>query len=141
MGRERNLHLIQNTERHTQRDRVQQAIQDTEREISACLTKYKHRDRYERERVQHAIQNTDKHRDRYERHTDRETDRENESSALDTKTQGLKSLLEMHNRYRDLKCRNTSNKEQNRQMQQLLQLAVATTRQMHMGNSHTKSIA
>jgi hypothetical protein len=72
---------------------------------------------------------------------DKQTDRENESSALDTKTQGLKSLLEMHNRYRDLKCRNTSNKVQNRQMQLLLQLAVATTRQMHMGNSHTKSIA
>jgi hypothetical protein len=92
-----------------------------------------------RERVQHAIQNTDKHRDRYERQTDRQ--RQNESSALDRKTQGLKSLLEMHNRYRDLKHRNTSNKVQNRQMQLLLQLAVATTRQMHMGNSHTKSIA
>jgi hypothetical protein len=84
---------------------------------------------------------TQTNRDRYERQTDRQTDRENESSALDTKTQGLKSLLEMHNRYRDLKRRNTSNKVQNRQMQLLLQLAVATTRQMHMGNSHTKSIA
>jgi hypothetical protein len=49
MGRERNLHLIQNTERDTERDRVQQAIQDTEREISASHTKYKRRDRNERE--------------------------------------------------------------------------------------------
>jgi frataxin-like iron-binding protein CyaY len=92
-----------------------------------------------RERVQRAIQNTDKQTQKYERETDTQTERM--SSRLDTKTQGLKSLLEMHNRYRDLKRRNTSNKVQNRQMQLLLQLAVATTRQMHMGNSHTKSIA
>jgi cytochrome c556 len=42
MGKERNLQLIQNTEKHRERQ-VQQAIQETEREISACHTKYKQR--------------------------------------------------------------------------------------------------
>jgi hypothetical protein len=39
MGRGEKPAFIQNTER----DRVQQAIQDTEREISACHIKYKQR--------------------------------------------------------------------------------------------------
>jgi len=59
MARERNLHLIQNRERETQRETEFSKPYKIQREISACHTKYKHRDRYERE-FSMQIQNTDK---------------------------------------------------------------------------------